>query len=45
VFRSAVAIFTSNDAGLPFPLRAFLNRVDAQLNELIYGAFPQGKPS
>ncbi len=37
--RPAVAMFTSNDAGLPFPLRASLNRVDAQLDELIYQAF------
>ena len=34
VFRPAVAMFTSNDAVLPFPLRASLNRVDAQLDEL-----------
>jgi hypothetical protein len=45
VFRPAVAMFTSNDAVLPFPLRASLNRVDAQLDELIYGAFPQAKAS
>jgi hypothetical protein len=43
VFRPAVAMFTSNDAVLPFPLRASLNRVDAQLDELIYQAFPQVK--
>ena len=45
VFRPAVAMFTSNDAVLPFPLRASLNRVDAQLDELIYQAFPQSKAS
>jgi len=36
-------MFTSNDAVLPFPLRASLNRVDAQLDKLIYEAFPQVK--
>jgi len=45
VFRPAVAMFTSNDAVLPFPLRASLHRVDAQLDELIYQAFPQAKAS
>jgi hypothetical protein len=45
VFRPAVATFTSNDAVLPFPLRAALDRVDAQLDELIYQAFPQAKAS
>ena len=45
VFRPAVAMFTSNDAVLPFPLRASLDRVDAQLDELIYQAFPQTKAS
>ena len=45
VFRPAVAMFTSNDAVLPFPLRASLNRVDAQLDELSYQAFPQAKAS
>ena len=43
IFRPAVAIFRTNDAVLPFPLRASLNRVDAQLDELIYDAFPQAK--
>jgi hypothetical protein len=43
VFRPAVAMFTGNDAVLPFPLRASLDRVDAQLDELIYEAFPQIK--
>lgn len=43
VFRPAVAMFTSNDAVLPFPLRASLDRVDAQLDELIYDAFPPAK--
>ncbi|MFN0101680.1 MAG: hypothetical protein ACKV2U_28010, partial [Bryobacteraceae bacterium] len=45
VFRPAVAVFTTNDAVLPFPLRASLDRVDAQLDELIYDAFPQTKAS
>ena len=45
VFRPAMAMFTGNDAVLPFPLRASLNRVDAQLDELIYQAFPQVKAS
>jgi hypothetical protein len=45
VFRPAVAMFTNNDAVLPFPLRASLDRVDAQLDELIYEAFPQTKAS
>ncbi|HEX4593808.1 MAG TPA: hypothetical protein VH157_06020 [Bryobacteraceae bacterium] len=45
VFRPAVAMFTSNEAVLPFPLRTSLNRVDAQLDELIYQAFPQAKAS
>ena len=45
VFRPAFAMFTSTDAVLPFPLRASLNRVDAQLDELIYQAFPQAKAS
>ena len=43
VFRPAVAMFTGNDAVLPFPLRAALDRVDAQLDELIYEAFPLPK--
>lgn len=45
VFRPAMATFTSNDAVLPFPLRVSLDRVDAQLDELIYEAFPQAKAS
>ena len=45
VFRPAMAMFTGNDAVLPFPLRASLARVDAQLDELIYQAFPQTKAS
>jgi hypothetical protein len=45
VFRPAIAMFTSNDAVLPFPLRASLNRVDSQLDQLIYQAFPQIKAS
>lgn len=45
VFRPALAMFTSNDAVLPFPLRASLDRVDAHMDELIYEAFPQTKVS
>lgn len=37
VFRPAVATFT--DAVLPFPLRRALDRVDSQLDRLIYDAF------
>lgn len=40
VFRPAVAMFTGDDAVLPFPLRSDLDRVDRQLDELIYRAFP-----
>ena len=36
-------MFTANDAVLPFPLGASLNRVDQQMDELIYQAFPQTK--
>jgi hypothetical protein len=36
VFRPAMATFTANDAVLPFPLRQALDRVDAQLDHLIY---------
>jgi hypothetical protein len=43
VFRPAIAMFTANDAVLPFPLRRALNRVDDQLDELIYDAFPLQK--
>jgi hypothetical protein len=43
VFRPAVAMFTGTNAVLPFPLRAALDRVDAQLDELIYHAFPPSK--
>ena len=45
VFRPAIALFTSNHAVLPFPLRASLDRVDNQLDQLIYQAFPQTKAS
>ena len=38
MFRPAVAMFTGQDAVLPFPLRASLNRVDAQLHEMTYEA-------
>ena len=40
VFRPAIAMFTAQDAVLPFPLRSALDRVDAQLDELIYKTFP-----
>ena len=43
VFRPAVAMFTGTDAVLPFPLRVALERVDVQLDTLIYEAFPQSK--
>lgn len=45
VFRPAMATFTANDAVLPFPLRQALDRVDAQLDMLIYDAFPLPKAS
>jgi hypothetical protein len=45
VFRPAMAMFTGNDAILPFPLRQALNRVDSQLDLLIYDAFPLPKAS
>jgi len=45
VFRPAMAMFTANDAVLPFPLRRALNRVDDQLDKLIYNAFPLQKAS
>jgi hypothetical protein len=38
-------MFTGNDAVLPFPLRASLDRVEAQMDELIYEAFPQATAS
>jgi hypothetical protein len=43
VFRPAMAMFTANDAVLPFPLRQALDRTDAQLDLLIYEAFPLQK--
>jgi hypothetical protein len=43
VFRPAMAMFTGNDAVLPFPLRSALDRTDAQLDVLIYQAFPLPK--
>jgi hypothetical protein len=43
VFRPAMAMFTANDAVLPFPLRQALDRVDAQPDQLIYGTFPLPK--
>jgi hypothetical protein len=45
VFRPAMAMFTANDAVLPFPLRQALDRVDAQLDLLIYDTFPLPKAS
>jgi hypothetical protein len=42
-FRPAMAMFAGNDAVLPSPLRKPLDRVDAQLNVLIYDAFPLPK--
>ena len=45
VFRPAMAMFTANDAVLPFPLRQALDRVDSQLDLLIYDAFPLPKAS
>ena len=41
--RPAMAMFTGNDAVLPFPLRTALDRADAQLDVLIYQAFPLPK--
>jgi hypothetical protein len=38
-----MAVFTTTDAVLPLPLRRALERVDAQLDELIYDAFPTSK--
>ena len=43
VFRPAMAAFTANDAVLPFPLRQALDRVDQELDHLIYEAFPLPK--
>jgi len=45
IFRPAVAMFSAKDAVLPFPLRASLDRVDAQLDKLVYHAFPCAKAS
>ena len=45
VFRPAMAMFMANDAVLPFPLRRALDRVDSQLDLLIYDAFPLPKVS
>jgi hypothetical protein len=44
-FRPAMAMFTGNDAVLPFPLRRALDRTDDQLDTLIYQAFPYAKAS
>jgi hypothetical protein len=38
-------MFTANDAVLPFPLRQALDRVDTQMDRLIYEAFPLPKAS
>jgi hypothetical protein len=43
VFRPAMAMFISTDAVPPFPLRQALDRVDTQLDLLIYEAFPLPK--
>jgi hypothetical protein len=43
VFRPNMTMFTANDAVLPFPLRQVLDRVDTQLDLLIYEAFPLPK--
>ena len=43
VFRPAMAMFTATDAVLPVPLRQALDRVDTQLDHLIYEAFPLPK--
>jgi len=40
-----MAVFTTNDAVLPFPLRQALDRVDAHLDLLIDEAFPLPKAS
>jgi hypothetical protein len=45
VFRPAIAMFTADDAVLPFPLRSALDQVDAQLDALIYQSFPVKKAS
>ena len=42
---SRLAMFTTNDAVLPFPFRQALNHVDSQLDLLIYDAFPLPKAS
>ena len=43
VCRPAMAMFTANEAVLPFPLRQALNQVDTQMDLLIYDAFPPTK--
>jgi hypothetical protein len=45
VFRPAMAVFTSHEAVLPFQLHALLDRVDAQMDEVVYTAFPEAKTS
>jgi hypothetical protein len=45
VFQPAMATFTSAEAVLPTPLRRALDRVDLQLDLLIYDAFPLWKAS
>jgi hypothetical protein len=45
VFRPAMAMFPGNDAVLTFPVHQALDRVDAQLDWLVYDAFPLPKAS
>ena len=42
-FRPAMAMITTNDAVLPFPLRQALDRVDEHMDRLIFDAFPLEK--
>ena len=45
MFRPAIAVFAGSDAVLPFQLRASLDCAAAQLEALIYEAFPDAKAS
>jgi len=45
VFRPAMAMFTSNDAVLPTSFRQALDRVDSEMDWLVYDAFPSAKAS
>lgn len=45
VFRPAMAMVTTNDAVLPTAFRKALDRVDAEMDWLIYDAFPMAKAS